>query len=72
MVTKQQFYQRNGPFRSVLAKIFMVTKLINTVNPKSSSSVLAKIFMVTKPSFPSVSSSVGSVLAKIFMVTKRF
>ena len=48
MVTKpgiMRFFQNPG---SVLAKIFMVTKLCSSMNWRAIRSVLAKIFMVTK------------------------
>ena len=49
MVTKLMSGGRTRFLRSVLAKIFMVTKLHNTFPVYCCGSVLAKIFMVTKP-----------------------
>ena len=49
MVTKRLFMVATSTACSVLAKIFMVTKLgMYALNP-AFCSVLAKIFMVTKP-----------------------
>ena len=50
MVTKLSFPFKLGARRSVLAKIFMVTKRSDLVLSCPTCSVLAKIFMVTKPS----------------------
>ena len=49
MVTKHSSSVVPSPIRSVLAKIFMVTKLLKGISLNESRSVLAKIFMVTKP-----------------------
>ena len=49
MVTKRLRLGRLGLGSSVLAKIFMVTKLGLHLPYESTRSVLAKIFMVTKP-----------------------
>ena len=49
MVTKQLSKQGYKPISSVLAKIFMVTKLMEMFMWHQQRSVLAKIFMVTKP-----------------------
>ena len=49
MVTKHMISPFLSSFGSVLAKIFMVTKLEMQLNESKKSSVLAKIFMVTKP-----------------------
>ena len=57
-------------FRSVLAKIHMVTKQTWLLFRKKECSVLAKIHMVTKHCWGSVFNCCGSVLAKIHMVTK--
>ena len=56
---------------SVLAKIFMVTKLKLDKKHTHIGSVLAKIFMVTKHKPKSTPNPSSSVLAKIFMVTKQ-
>ena len=48
MVTKQRFNVNVRLFRSVLAKILMVTKLITLTRFYTHCSVLAKILMVTK------------------------
>ena len=48
MVTKQVGQHNIKSPRSVLAKIFMVTKHAFLVANQTSCSVLAKIFMVTK------------------------
>ena len=48
MVTKPQTSTLLFHIRSVLAKIFMVTKLIDLTPNVWNGSVLAKIFMVTK------------------------
>ena len=71
MVTKHPFHSMIHTFRSVLAKIHMVTKLLITANKPQTSSVLAKIHMVTKLPFPQNLETLSSVLAKIHMVTKR-
>ena len=49
MVTKHISEHVVGQFRSVLAKIHMVTKLLKFTHLGWISSVLAKIHMVTKP-----------------------
>ena len=49
MVTKPLHTGSLIQVSSVLAKIFMVTKLVVMVQVSHISSVLAKIFMVTKP-----------------------
>ena len=49
MVTKQDHVDKAESFGSVLAKIHMVTKLLNIVVVVFVGSVLAKIHMVTKP-----------------------
>ena len=70
MVTKHDetaLYKLAG---SVLAKIFMVTKLKLRLRLFVLCSVLAKIFMVTKHTYGKYTQVVSSVLAKIFMVTK--
>ena len=48
MVTKHDNVQYESLFRSVLAKILMVTKLDGETGIADISSVLAKILMVTK------------------------
>ena len=49
MVTKLSLRLNTTPYRSVLAKILMVTKRVTGGNITTLSSVLAKILMVTKP-----------------------
>ena len=49
MVTKHKICDLGGIKSSVLAKIFMVTKLYPSNDLNAICSVLAKIFMVTKP-----------------------
>ncbi len=71
MVTKHGITDCRNSARSVLAKIFMVTKLNTKWMGRPCCSVLAKIFMVTKPFVVILSFVHSSVLAKIFMVTKR-
>ena len=58
-------------FKSVLAKILMVTKLPAPFSVHEISSILAKIFMVTKLELVNQLKGLGSVLAKIHMVTKH-
>ena len=52
MVTKPERYARSINPCSVLAKIFMVTKLPSGSTSGDAGSVLAKIFMVTKHDLP--------------------
>ena len=54
MVTKPTSFTAFTTQRSVLAKIFMVTKQRGTRICGLERSVLAKIFMVTKPHFVSI------------------
>ena len=70
MVTKRQFQVKWSYFRSVLAKILMVTKPVVQWTIRSPCSVLAKILMVTKLDESDNFVLIGSVLAKILMVTK--
>ena len=71
MVTKLGLTVIFFSFRSVLAKIHMVTKPASVGTSPPLSSVLAKIHMVTKPSSFAKLAYVCSVLAKIHMVTKH-
>ncbi len=70
MVTKPLRTPLKCSFRSVLAKIHMVTKHAANGGHKPSGSVLAKIHMVTKQFVDILKYKDSSVLAKIHMVTK--
>ena len=71
MVTKRELLHDLEWWRSVLAKIHMVTKLCSPSRKAPTSSVLAKIHMVTKHNLQEFEETMGSVLAKIHMVTKH-
>ena len=72
MVTKRRELLKYCKDSSVLAKIFMVTKLSINASLGRICSVLAKIHMVTKLMVKHAGNIISSVLAKIHMVTKPF
>ena len=70
MVTKPITLNRAFNSCLILAKIYMVTKLMIDEDTKVEGLILAKIYMVTKLIIHIHSSNHCLILAKIYMVTK--